>query len=113
MKEKRKSNALMSTNRHKIFIEASSIESEFRHLNEMGSLPNLNELCGEKTIRRTAEKELDMARERARQLEFNRDGSKNSSIKERLKVSKVFHIYFLSVAGLFSPFVYIYFLSYV
>lgn len=37
----------------------------------MGSLPNLNELCEEKTERRaTAERERDAARERARQLEF-------------------------------------------
>lgn len=40
----------------------------------MGSLPNLNELCEEKTERRraTAERERDAVRERAQQLEFIR-----------------------------------------
>lgn len=38
----------------------------------MGSLPNISELCREKAHRRTADKELDLARARARQIEFNR-----------------------------------------
>lgn len=45
----------------------------------MGSLPNISELCREKAQRRTADKELDLARIRARQIEFNRtDGRDNA-----------------------------------
>lgn len=46
----------------------------------MGSLPNLNELCREKAQRRVLEKERDLVRERARQLEFTRpNGAAGSS----------------------------------
>lgn len=49
----------------------------------MGSLPNLSEFCREKAHRRAADKELDLARARARQIEFNRtDGRDNT--KDRL-----------------------------
>lgn len=44
----------------------------------MGSLPNLTELCREKATRRSAEKEFDLVRERARQFEFNRNETRNN-----------------------------------
>lgn len=49
----------------------------------MGSLPNISEFCREKAHRRAVDKELDLARARARQIEFNRiDGRDNT--KDRL-----------------------------
>lgn len=52
----------------------------------MGSLPNLNELCQEKTQRRlTVERERDAARERAHQLGFiSRDYKNNNRTKDQL-----------------------------
>lgn len=52
----------------------------------MGSLPNLNELCEEKTQRRaTTDRERDAVRERAQQLEcvYSRD-YKNNRFKDKL-----------------------------
>lgn len=51
----------------------------------MGSLPNLNELGREKAHRRIIEKERDLVRERARQLEFNRNDLKDFILKDSLK----------------------------
>lgn len=51
----------------------------------MGSLPNLNELCGEKAHRRAQEKERDLARERVREREFARGDNKDNK-GERLPV---------------------------
>lgn len=51
----------------------------------MGSLPNLNELCQEKTQRRLAvERERDSARERAQQLGFINRDYKNNRTKDQL-----------------------------
>lgn len=51
----------------------------------MGSLPNLNELCEEKTQRRaTAERERDAVLERAQQLEFISRDYKNNRLKDQL-----------------------------
>lgn len=51
----------------------------------MGSLPNLNELCREKTQRRILEKERDLVRERVRQLEFTRPIGTGSDTKEYIR----------------------------
>lgn len=51
----------------------------------MGSLPNLNELCQEKSQRRTTtERERDAVRERAQQLEFISRDYKNNRLKDQL-----------------------------
>lgn len=51
----------------------------------MGSLPNLNELCQEKTQRRaTAERDAERVRERAQQLEFISRDYKNNRLKDKL-----------------------------
>lgn len=51
----------------------------------MGSLPNLNELCKEKSQRRTTtERERDAVRERAQQLEFISRDYKNNRLKDQL-----------------------------
>ena len=51
----------------------------------MGSLPNLNELCQEKTERRaTAERDAERVRERAQQLEFISRDYKNNRLKDKL-----------------------------
>lgn len=51
----------------------------------MGSLPNLNELCQEKTQRRlTVERERDAARERAQQLGFISRDYKINRTKDQL-----------------------------
>lgn len=48
----------------------------------MGSLPNLTDICREN--RRTNQKVIDLARERARQSEFNRN-EEHESKDHRLK----------------------------
>lgn len=50
----------------------------------MGSLPNISEFCREKAHRRAVDKELDLARARARQIEFNRTDGRADNIKDRL-----------------------------
>lgn len=68
----------------------------------MGSLPNLNELCEEKTQRRgTVERERDAVRERAQQLEFISRDYKHNRLKDKLPTlfqvkQSEFHTEFLS-----------------
>lgn len=51
----------------------------------MGSLPNLNELCQEKTQRRsTVEREHDAAHERAQQLGFISRDYKNNRTEDQI-----------------------------
>lgn len=61
----------------------------------MGSLPNISEFGREKVQRRAVDKELDLARTRARQIEFNRNGGNdNETTKDRLPaVSQVKETY--------------------
>lgn len=65
------------------------------HACKMGSLPNISEFGREKVQRRAVDKELDLARTRARQIEFNRNGGNdNETTKDRLPaVSQVQETY--------------------
>lgn len=53
----------------------------------MGSLPNLNELCGERARKKFVERERELARERIREREFSRgDKEKGERLPNFLQV---------------------------